>query len=93
MCLGIPGQLVEIPDPADHRAIADVAGARREVNIGLVAGDEGGVVVGDWVLIHVGFAMAKIDPDEAARTLELLRSFDDVFEEELAQFRGSDRPE
>ncbi|MDQ3574611.1 MAG: HypC/HybG/HupF family hydrogenase formation chaperone, partial [Actinomycetota bacterium] len=53
MCLGIPGQVVQIVDPAEHKAIADVEGVRREINVGLVMGDEGGLSVGDWVLIHV----------------------------------------
>ncbi|MDQ3641732.1 MAG: HypC/HybG/HupF family hydrogenase formation chaperone, partial [Actinomycetota bacterium] len=70
MCLGIPGQVVEIIDPADHRATVDVDGVRREVNVGLVMGDAGGIKVGDWVLIHVGFAMTKIDEEEAASTLD-----------------------
>ncbi|MDP9070768.1 MAG: HypC/HybG/HupF family hydrogenase formation chaperone [Actinomycetota bacterium] len=89
MCLGIPGQVVQIVDLAEHKAIADVDGVRREVNIGLVMGDEGGISVGDWILIHVGFAMSKIDEEEAARTLSFLKEMDEVWSDELDQFRES----
>ena len=89
MCLGIPGQLVEIVDLAEHRAVVDVDGVRREINIGLVMGDPGGIHVGDWVLIHVGFAMSLIDAAEAEATLEFLRALGDPFEEELGELRES----
>jgi len=86
MCLGIPGQLVEIIDEQQHRGMADIDGVRREINIGLVLGEAGGIKVGDWVLIHVGFAMSKIDEEEAARTLEFLKLMGDVWDDERAQF-------
>lgn len=86
MCLGIPGQVVEILDPADHRATVDVDGVRREVNVGLVMGDVGGIKVGDWVLIHVGFAMSKIDEEEAASTLEFIKQLGSVYDDEISQF-------
>ena len=86
MCLGIPGQLVEIVDLTEHRAIAEVDGVRREVNIGLVMGDAGGIEVGDWVLIHVGFAMSKIDEEEAGRTLEFIKELGSVWDDEIDQF-------
>jgi hydrogenase expression/formation protein HypC len=86
MCLGIPGQLVEIVDPEEHRGIADVDGVRREVNIGLVMGEAGGINVGDWILIHVGFAMSRIDEEEAQRTLEFLKLMGDVYDDEIKQF-------
>ncbi len=89
MCLGIPGQVVQIVDLSEHKAVADVDGVRREINIGLVMGDEGGIAVGDWVLIHVGFAMSKIDEEEAARTLSFLKEMDAVWSDELDQFRES----
>ena len=89
MCLGIPGQLVEIVDLVEHRAIADVDGVRREVNIHLVEGEAGGIKVGDWVLIHVGFAMSRIDEEEAERTLSFIKALGDVYEDELAQFGGT----
>ena len=91
MCLGIPGQLVEIVDEKEHRGIADVDGVRREVNIGLVLGEAGGIKVGDWILIHVGFAMSRIDEEEAQRTLEFLKLMGDVYDDELKQF-SADAP-
>src|ERR687885_128243 len=89
MCLGIPGQLVEILDVAEQRAIADVDGVRREINIGLVLGEAGGIKVGDWVLIHVGFALSKIDEEEAARTLAFIKELGSVYDDELDQFSQS----
>ncbi len=86
MCLGIPGQLVEIVDLAEHRAVAEVDGVRREINIGLVMGDPGGIHVGEWVLIHVGFAMSKIDEEEAARTLDFIKELGSVYDDEIDQF-------
>ncbi len=83
MCLGIPGQVVEIIDPTDHRATVDVDGVRREVNVGLVMGDAGGIKVGDWVLIHVGFAMTKIDEEEAASTLDFIKQLGSVYDDEI----------
>jgi len=85
MCLGIPGQLVEIIDLEHHRAIVDVDGVRREIHLGLVAGEPGGIKAGDWVLIHVGFAMSKIDEEEAARTLSFLKEMGDIYNDEVAQ--------
>ena len=89
MCLGIPGQVVEIVDPAQHKAIAEVDGVRREINVGLVMGDVGGLSVGDWVLIHVGFAMSKIDEEEAARNLAWLKELGSVYDDEIDQFKES----
>ncbi|MFP5326960.1 MAG: HypC/HybG/HupF family hydrogenase formation chaperone [Acidimicrobiia bacterium] len=86
MCLGIPGQVVEIVDVSQHRAIAEVDGVRREINVGLVLGDEGGLSVGDWVLIHVGFAMSKIDEEEAAQSLAFIKELGSIYDEELEQF-------
>jgi hydrogenase expression/formation protein HypC len=89
MCLGIPGQVVEIVDPEHHIAKAEVSGVRRNVNIGLLAEGPDAVEVGDWVLIHVGFAMAKIDEGEARQTRDFLESLGEPFEQELAELRGS----
>ena len=89
MCLGIPGQLVEIVDLAEHRAIADVDGVRREINIHLVEGEAGGIKIGDWVLIHVGFAMSRIDEEEAARTLSFIKDLGSLYDDELSQFASS----
>jgi hydrogenase expression/formation protein HypC len=87
MCLGIPGQLVEIVDEKEHRGIADVDGVRREINIGLVLGEAGGIKVGDWVLIHVGFAMSRIDEEEAEKTLSFLKLMGSVWDDEIDQLR------
>ncbi len=75
MCLGIPGQITEITDPVNKLAIVNVGGVKRQVNIACIV-DEAHPVdacVGDWVLVHVGFAMNRIDESEAAETLNLLQ--------------------
>ncbi len=89
MCLGLPGQLIEITDADRHLAVAEVSGVRRVVNIGLLLNDEDDVSVGDWVLIHVGFAMAKIDEEEARSSLEFIEELGSVYDDELAQFGES----
>lgn len=93
MCLGIPGRVVEIIDPVEHRAMAEVDGVRREISLALfneqddlTLEDEGTVGVGDWVLIHVGFAMSKIDEEEAAETLEVLKTFGEAYDSEMEEF-------
>ena len=90
MCLGIPGQIVEIVDPAHHIAKADVSGVRRNVNVGLLAETADAVGVGDWVLIHVGFAMSKIDEEEARATRSFLEQLGDPYEQELAELEASE---
>jgi len=74
MCLGIPGRIVKIEDAANMLAIVDVSGVRRKVNIACVVDEEHPVssCIGDWVLIHVGFAMSRLDEAEAAETLRIL---------------------
>ena len=72
MCLGIPGQIAEIVDEQCQIAKVDVSGVKRSVNVALLA--EEGIKPGDWVLIHVGFAMSKIDEIEAQETMRLLQS-------------------
>lgn len=87
MCLGIPGQILEINDPAQLRAKVDVDGVRREVSIALIGLDgPEGAQVGDWVLVHVGFAMAKIDEAEARETLDQLKALGDLYEQELSDY-------
>ncbi|MBW3534246.1 MAG: HypC/HybG/HupF family hydrogenase formation chaperone [Gemmatimonadetes bacterium] len=88
MCLGIPGQVKAFVDPDRQIAKVDVSGVRRNVNVALVLPD--GLDVGDWVLVHVGFAMARIDEAEARDTLEFLRTLDEELERELDDLRGSD---
>ncbi len=89
MCLGIPGQIVEIVDSEHHIAKADVSGVRRNVNVGLLAEGPEAVAVGDWILIHVGFAMSKIDEEEARQTHEFLEQLGEPFEQELEELKGS----
>ena len=73
MCLGIPGQVVELVDPANHLAKVDVNGIKRTISVRLLADD--GLQAGDWVLVHVGFAMARIDQDEAVLSREQFVDF------------------
>jgi hydrogenase expression/formation protein HypC len=88
MCLAIPGQVLEVVDEPNRLATVDVAGVVRTVNIGLLDGDDAGSP-GDWVLIHVGFAISKVDEDEARTTLDLLERMGAAYEQELAELRGS----
>ena len=81
MCLGIPGQVVELVEAHEHLAKVDVAGVRRTINIGLL--EDEGIVPGDWVLIHVGFAMSKIDEEEAQLALEGLQLMGQAYEDEV----------
>jgi hydrogenase expression/formation protein HypC len=89
MCLGIPGQIVEIVDELKKLAKVDVAGVKRQVNIACIVDEEHPVnsCVGDWVLVHVGFAMSRIDPEEAAKTLELLKELGEAQQEIEAMAR------
>ena len=84
MCLGIPGQLVEFVDSNDHLARVDVSGVTRVINIGLLEDEP--LAAGDWVLIHVGFAMSKIDEDEANLALASLKLMGQGYEDEMAAF-------
>ena len=81
MCLGIPGEVVEIRADETDLARVDVAGVRRMVNIGLLEGQS--LVPGDWVLIHVGFALSKIDEAEARAAMEFLESIGQAYDEEI----------
>ena len=90
MCLAIPGQIVEVVDEPNQLARVDVGGVRRTVNIGLLGPATGGAAgPGDWVLIHVGFALSKVDEDEARATLRLLEQMGDEYEQELQELRAS----
>jgi hydrogenase expression/formation protein HypC len=80
MCLAIPGQIVKML-PGTDLATADVSGVKRNINIGLVEPE--GIAPGDWVLIHVGFAMSKIDENEARTSLEFLKSMGQAFTDEI----------
>jgi hydrogenase expression/formation protein HypC len=74
MCLGIPGRIVTIDDVTRKLATVDIGGVKRQINIACIVDDEHPVdsCVGDWVLVHVGFAMSRIDEHEAALTLQIL---------------------
>ena len=85
MCLAIPGHVIEVVDEENRLARVDVAGVRRNVNVGLLDG----IVPGDWVLIHVGFALSKVDEDEAQATLALLQEMGDAYEQELRDLQAS----
>jgi len=85
MCLSIPGQILKIFDDDPHYAMVDVSGVRRKINIDLLKNE--GVNPGDWVLIHVGFAMSKISEKQAIEQLELLSSLGES-EEALQEVMG-----
>lgn len=87
MCLGIPGEVVEILGDRSELARVDVGGVRRAVHIGLLEGED--LRQGDWVLIHVGFALSKIDEEEARTTLRLLDEAGQAYADELAALRES----
>ncbi len=89
MCLGIPGQIIEITDAGRQMAMADISGVRREVSLACVADGPLTDLIGNWVLIHVGFAMAVIDEDEAAKTLEALRGLGEAQETLEAMAEGA----
>lgn len=88
MCLAIPGRVIEIVDEEKQIAKVEVSGVRRNVNIGLLAGDER-PGFGDYVLIHVGFALSKIDEQEAMETLRMLEGLGQAYTDEIEQLRES----
>ena len=81
MCLAIPGEVVRLLDDNDQLALVDVVGVKRKINIGLLEGEPIGP--GDWVLIHVGFAMSKVDEREAEEALRMLELMGQAFTDEL----------
>jgi len=89
MCLAIPGQILEIVDEPNRLARVDVAGVQRNVNVGLLDAEDGGAGPGDWVLIHVGFALSKVDEEEAMATRRLLEQMGAEYEEELEELKAS----
>ena len=87
MCLGIPGEVIEfLPDQPDLARV-EVSGVRRVINVGLLADEK--VEPGDWVLIHVGFALSKVDEEEADATLRLLEEMGVQYEQELEELKAS----
>ena len=89
MCLAIPGQIIEVVDDDRRIALVDVAGVQRNVHIGLLDVEGDGVGPGDWVLIHVGFAISQVDEEEARATRELLERMGADYEQELAELKAS----
>ena len=87
MCLGIPGEVIEILADRPDIARVDVSGVKRAINIGLVS--EEGIEPGDWVLIHVGFALSKIDEAEAAAAVRFLAGIGQAYADEIAALRES----
>lgn len=89
MCLGIPGKIVAIDDASRKLGVVDVGGVQRIANLACVLSEDHPIesCVGDWVLVHVGFAMSRIDEQEAQRTLALLQEMGEVmeFQESLKQ--------
>jgi hydrogenase expression/formation protein HypC len=85
MCLAIPGKIVEMVDAENHIAKVEVGGVKRNVNIGMLEDTK----VGDYVLIHVGFAMSKVDEHEAEETLRILKELGE-FENEFEQFKTTE---
>ena len=87
MCLGIPGEVIELhPEQADLAKV-NVSGVRRMINIGLLSDDP--PVPGEWVLIHVGFALSKIDEQEAAAALQFLEGIGQAYEDEINALKES----
>jgi len=93
MCLAIPGQIVEFTDAAQQFAVVDVSGVRRTINVDLLRDDR--PAPGDWVLIHVGFAMSKISEARAQEQLRLLAMLGEDLRamEELDGYSFADVPE
>jgi hydrogenase expression/formation protein HypC len=89
VCLAIPGQIVELVDQTHRLAMVDVGGVRRTVNVGLLDVDGRGVRAGDWVLIHVGFAISQVDEEEARATRNLLERMGEDYERELEELKAS----
>ena len=87
MCLGIPGQIIDIIDDANSIAKVDVSGVKRNVSVALVRPE--GIASGDWVLIHVGFAMSKIDEEEARETQKALQLMGQAYSDELNMLHSS----
>ncbi len=87
MCLGIPGEIVEFMDDRPDLAKVDVSGVRRAINIGLLENEK--LEPGDWVLIHVGFALSKIDEEEAKAALDFLEGIGQAYADELAALADS----
>jgi len=89
VCLAIPGRVIGVVDEVNRLALVDVAGVQRKVNIGLLDSEDSSVGPGDWVLIHVGFALSVVDKAEAAATLKMLQGMGADYEAELEELKAS----
>ena len=90
MCLGIPGQIISISDATKKLGMIDVSGVQREVNLACIMPEDGNIdaLIGEWALVHVGFAMSRIDEEEAAKTMEVLMMLGEA-QEEIEAMRRS----
>jgi hydrogenase expression/formation protein HypC len=90
MCLGIPGSIMEITDTVNKLGVVDVCGVRRQINLACIVDDTHPIAecVGEWVLVHVGFAMSRINQEEARLTLEVLQQLGEA-QTELASIRAA----
>ena len=90
MCLGIPGKIVSLDEKISQLATVDVGGVRRQINIACIVDEDHppDSCIGEWVLVHVGFAMSRINEEEAAKTLELLEEMGEI-QAEIAAMRAS----
>ena len=88
MCLGIPGEVIELLTEHEDLAMVSVEGVKRAVNIGLLHDED--LKPGDWILIHVGFALSKIDEAEAKASLDFLTGLGDAYTDELEALAASD---
>ena len=90
MCLGIPGQIVEISDPERKLAMVDVSGVKRQVNVTPILNDQSiDELIGVWTLVHVGFAMSRINEEEAAKTMEVLKMLGEA-QEDIEAMKASE---
>lgn len=87
MCLGIPGRIVEITDAANCLATVDVSGVQRTISVQLL--ETNMPMADDWVLVHVGFAMAKIDEAEALLTMAAMQKLGEAYTDELDSFHST----
>ena len=90
MCLGIPGQIISISDATKKLGMIDVSGVQREVNLACIMPEDGNIdaLIGEWALVHVGFALSRIDEEEAAKTMEVLLMLGEA-QEEIEAMRRS----
>lgn len=89
MCLAIPGQIVRMIPDTEDLALADVSGVKRNINVGLLDNPASG----DWVLIHVGFALSKVDEAEAKASLEFLETLGKAYTDEIQAMEDAAEPE